>query len=157
MKAIVLATALMLFLTDSQLVHGQVNVTINIDKQPVWGPEGFDHVDYYYLPEADVYYSVSKNQYIYLQNGKWVFRKSLPARHRNIDLYKTYKVVINENKPYLRHSEHRKEYQNFKDRRDQRVIKDSKDERYFKNKNHPRHKEWKKKNQRDQGPPPPRG
>ena len=27
-----------------------VNVSFNVDAQPEWGPAGYDHVNYYYMP-----------------------------------------------------------------------------------------------------------
>lgn len=36
----------------------QVSLNINIGSQPVWGPTGYDHVDYYYFPDIDAYYYV---------------------------------------------------------------------------------------------------
>ena len=36
----------------------RVNLNINIGSQPAWGPAGYDYVEYYYLPDIDVYYYV---------------------------------------------------------------------------------------------------
>lgn len=149
MRTALLSAVMAVFLLAGKMATAQVNVSINIDKQPVWGPVGYDHVDYYYMPEVDAYYCVPKQQYVYLQGNKWVFSKSLPARYRNVDLYKTYKVVVNGDKPYLHHDEHRKQYASFKGRHDQVVIRDSHDKKYFVNKNHPQHSEWEKE-QREQ-------
>ena len=40
----------------------QINLHININQQPVWGPTGYDHVDYYYLPDINAYYNVPSRQ-----------------------------------------------------------------------------------------------
>ena len=79
----------------------KVGVNINIGSQPVWGPVGYDYVDYYYLPDIDAYYYVPGRQFIYLSNGRWIFAASLPVAYRHYNLYSGYKVVINEPRPYL--------------------------------------------------------
>jgi hypothetical protein len=38
----------------------QLNVNVNIGSQPLWGPVGYEHVDYYYLPDIDSYYYVPR-------------------------------------------------------------------------------------------------
>lgn len=111
--------------------HAQIKVNINIGSQPLWGPAGYDHVDYYYLPEIDCYYYVPTGQYIYLVNGAWVWRSSLPARYRNFDLYRTYKVVVNGDKPYLRHNDYRNKYRNYRTSYNKQIpIRDHKDKKY---------------------------
>lgn len=88
----------------------QVNVNVNIGAQPAWGPAGYNHVDYYYLPEVETYYYVPSRTFIYLKGNKWVKTKRLPARHRGYDLHRGQKVVINSPRPYLRHHNYRSQY-----------------------------------------------
>ncbi len=117
----------------------QLNVKVNIGSQALWGPVGYDYVDYYYLPEADVYYSVPNAQFVYLKGGKWVFANSLPATY-NVDLYSTYVVVVNSPKPYLQHNIYFTKYGKFKHSgRNHDLIRDSNDEKYFVVKGHPKH------------------
>src|SRR6187431_1379452 len=54
---------------------------------PVWGPVGYDEVEYYYLPDIQVYYDIRLAQYIYFGNGKWIRSAYLPSRCRSYDLY----------------------------------------------------------------------
>ena len=93
-----------------QPAKAQVSLQINIGSQPNWGPRGYDHVDYYYLPEVESYYYVPTKQFVYLERNKWVHRKSLPARYRNYDLYQGRKIVINEQRPYLQHHVYQSNY-----------------------------------------------
>lgn len=93
-----------------QPAKAQVSLQINIGSQPNWGPRGYNHVDYYYLPEVQSYYYVPTRQFIYLERNKWVHRKSLPARYRNYDLYQGRKVVINQPRPYLQHRNYQASY-----------------------------------------------
>lgn len=114
---------------DAQI---RIGLNINIGTQPVWGPVGYDHVDYYYMPDIDAYYYVPQRQFIYLEGNRWVFAASLPARYRGYDLYGGYKVVINEPRPYLRNTYYRTHYVKYKNWRGPRqvVIRDSHDNRY---------------------------
>jgi hypothetical protein len=131
MKRIVFAVLLGVASMSSINSQAQVSVSINIGQQPSWGPTGYDHVDYYYLPDVDAYYYVPTQQYIYLNNGAWVWRNSLPARFSNYDLYSGYKVVMNSPKPYLSHKSHLTQYSRYKNvRGKQQIIRDSRDVKY---------------------------
>ncbi len=101
MKKILVITFL-LICRFSLTIEAQVRVNLNLSTQPIWGPEGYDHVDYYYLPEIDVFYNVPIQQYIYLERGRWTFARILPPRFNGFDLFLGNKVVINEYKPYRR-------------------------------------------------------
>jgi hypothetical protein len=115
-----------------------VNVSVNIGAQPLWGPAGYDVVEYYYLPDLQTYYYVPSRQFVYLNGSNWVFARSLPARYRGYDLYSGYKVVINEPKPYLHFNTHKVKYANYKGAKGKQVvIRDSKDPKYFVVKGHP--------------------
>jgi hypothetical protein len=57
------------WLYDLYACFAQVRVNINIGSQPVWGPVGYDHVDYYYLPDIETYYYVPTRQFVYF--NKW--------------------------------------------------------------------------------------
>ncbi|RYG17095.1 MAG: hypothetical protein EOO07_11850, partial [Chitinophagaceae bacterium] len=119
-------------------VNAQIDVNVNIGSQPLWGPVGYDHVDYYYLPDVESYYSVPKKQFVYLNNGNWIFSNSLPTRYSNYNLYNGYKVVINENKPYASFNNHKVKYAKFKNwNGKQGVIKNSNDKKYYVVKGHP--------------------
>ena len=121
----------------------QVSVDINIGLQPIWGPVGYDHVDYYYFPDIDVYYNVPQHQFVYLEGGNWVFAAALPPRFGNFDLYHSYKVVLNEPKPYLHADVYRRKYETYKGHHDQQVIRDSHDQKYYVIKEHPDHAKYK--------------
>jgi hypothetical protein len=114
----------------------QVNVSVNISSQALWGPVGYDYVEYYYLPEADVFYYVPNGQFIYLSGGQYVFVNTLPASYR-INLFSTYIVVVNEPKPYLQHTIYFTKYGRYKHSgRSYKCIRDSDDEKYFVVKGH---------------------
>jgi hypothetical protein len=119
------------------LTYGTISV--NITDQPVWGPTGYDHADYYYIPDIDAYYSVSERQYIYRDGSSWIYGTSLPSRYSSYDPYHSYKVVINEEKPYQNNDSHRVKYKTFKGTKNQQVIRDSDDPKYFENRDHPKY------------------
>jgi hypothetical protein len=109
----------------------QISFHLNIGTQPVWGPEGYDQADYYYLPDIESYYSVSTHQFIYMNGGRWIYANNLPPRYANYDLYSGYKVVVNRPRPYLNFNQDRAQYARYRGYRGhQVVIRDSKDERY---------------------------
>src|SRR5678816_350394 len=97
MKKLVLITVILfasIVATKSALSQVSLGINVNIGTQPVWGPVGYDYVEYYYLPDVDVYYYVPRRQFIYLSGGHWIFASSLPVRYRSYNLYSGYKVVI---------------------------------------------------------------
>ena len=99
-------------------IHSQaqvkVNVNVNLGMQPAWGPVGYERVEYYYLPDIDIYYYVPRHQFVYIESGHWIFATALPVRYRSYDLYGGYKVVINEPHPYRRCDYYRGRYGKYK-------------------------------------------
>lgn len=150
-KKTILIAALFIsgFVFQSATAQTQVRFSVNIGTQPVWGPVGYDHVEYYYMPDVDAFYYVPSHQYIYQDHGRWIFASSLPYRFHNYNLYSGYKVVINDPYPYRHADKYRSQYGTYKGHSDQEVIRDSRDPRYFENKNHPQHNKW--KNYHNQG------
>ncbi len=135
----------------SNVGGAQALVTVNIDRQPGWGPVGNDHVEYYYLPDLEAYYHVPQRRFYFFEEGRWVSRSSLPGRYRRYNLYKGYKIVVNEDKPYRNHSSNREKYLSFRGRSGQGPIRDSRDAKYFVNKNHPEHSNWLKQKKEGKG------
>lgn len=93
--------------------QSQVKVSVKIGTAPNWGPVGYTDVQYYYLPDIEVYYDINSNMFIYLYNGVWIRRTYLPYRCRNYDLYGGYKVVLNHyhgHNPYGQFRNHRHRY-----------------------------------------------
>ncbi len=114
----------------------------NVNIQPAWGPTGYDYVEYYYLPDIDVYYYVPQGNYYYESRGHWFSSSYLPARYSSYDIFLSYKVVINEHNPWENDKSFREEYSSYKNRNSQQMIEDSKDVKYFQNIYHPEYKNW---------------
>lgn len=148
MKSSLLVLGLLVGTGLYQSSYAQVNVNINIGNQPVWGPTGYDYVNYYYLPDLDIYYNVPQQQWIYFDGGRWLTTTVLPSRYNNYDLYRMHKVVINDNQPYLRNAVYQKKYASFKGRYDQQAIRDSRDSKYYVINNHPMHNQMANRNAR---------
>jgi hypothetical protein len=149
-KAILVVLGLVsTFFLETAIAQVRTGLKSNIGVQPQWGPAGYDdHVKYYYLPDIDVFYRVSKREYIYQERGRWKFAKSLPFQFHDFDLYRAYKGVINEKKPYKNAQMYRIKYASFKGNREQKIIRNSRDSRYFVSKDHPQHNKWIKDNSR---------
>jgi hypothetical protein len=130
MKKIILTAAIFVSLLTVKHASAQISISVNIGSQPEWGPTGYDHADYYYMPDIDTYYDVPAHQYVYLENNAWVRRASLPARYKNYNLYSGYKVVVNERNPWLRNNLYRSRYANYRGRAGQTIIRDSRDGKY---------------------------
>ncbi len=117
---------------SSMQATAQVSISVNIGSQPMWGPSGYDRVDYYYLPDVEAYYYVPRQQFIYLDAGRWVFAANLPGRYRGYDLYSGYKVVINEARPYDHFYDHRNRYARYRGWRGrQECIRDHRGPRHY--------------------------
>lgn len=152
MKKQILFIALSFAASFGFKADAQVSVNVNIGAQPLWGPVGYDYVQYYYIPDIDVYYDVPRRTYVYYDGGTWVARRYLPVRYRNYDLYNGYKVVVNEPRPWIHHERYVREYARYRGHHGQPFIRDARDERYFVNPRHPQHNVW----VQHHGAPPPR-
>ena len=142
MKKITFLILMSMSILATSELQAQVGFSVNIGVQPVWGPVGYEHVDYYYLPDVDAYYDVPARVYVYNEGGVWVRRSSLPPAYVNYDLYHGYKVVVNDPNPWLRHTVYHDKYIGYKGRHDQVVIRDSREPRYYEVKEHPMHDQW---------------
>ncbi|MDR1337199.1 MAG: hypothetical protein LBK22_10260 [Tannerella sp.] len=108
-----------------------VHVDINIDRQPAWGPTGYDYAAFYYFPELNVYFDIDRALFYYLSGRKWVSGFYLPLAYHRYDLYQMYKVVLNrEPNPWIHNRLHRRDYARFSQNHSQEVIRHAQDRRY---------------------------
>lgn len=133
MKKILFVAVLLAGSLTAKLADAQISFSLNIGSQPAWGPTGYDHAEFYYMPDIDTYYDVPNHQYVYLSGGRWIRSGALPPRYASYDVYHGYKAVINEPTPWVHAATYRTKYAGYKGRHDQAVIRDSHDDRY---KNH---------------------
>lgn len=133
MKKILLTAAIIaVSLAYQQDANAQISFNVNIGSQPDWGPVGYDHAEYYYMPDIDTYYSVPTRQYVYYDNNRWTRSGSLPLRYRDYDAYNNYKVVINEPTPWNNANAYRSKYASYRGgSHNQVIIRDSRDVKYL--------------------------
>ncbi|MDR1332018.1 MAG: hypothetical protein LBK07_07920 [Tannerella sp.] len=116
-----------------------VNIHVNLDRQPAWGPSGYRYAAFYYFPGINVYYDVDRELFCYRRRGRWVESFYLPSRYGRYDLYSLYKVVLNDMaSPWTHNSLHRRTYARFKSVRTQAPIYRMSDARYHKAKSNTR-------------------
>ncbi len=136
MKKIVFIVCIMLATGLFNTTNAQnINININLDNQPAWGPTGYDYAGYYYFPDLNVYFDIDNSLFYYLSGSKWISDRYLPSKYSNKDLYSLYKVVVNDRQPWLNNKSHKKEYSSYKNKKNQAVIRNSSDSRYSKSKN----------------------
>jgi len=74
---------------------------------PTWAPayENPNQVQYYYLPDLEVYYDVWNHEFVYLEDGNWLFSATLPAVYGNYDLYGGHVVILDYrvHQPWMHH------------------------------------------------------
>jgi len=125
--AVILFGCLSFKVADAQIGFG---IGVNIGSQPDWGPVGYHHARYYYLPDIDAYYDVNAHQYVYFENGAWVHGAALPSSFGTFDKYHSYKAVINRRNPWEHHADIRARFSAYKGNTEQRAIRDSRDYHY---------------------------
>ena len=133
MKKILIASIILtaLIFTNETKAQVRVGVNINIGSQPAWGPVGYDHVDYYYLPDIGMYYYVPTHEYIYLRGNRWIHTTVIPTPYAGFDFYHSYKVVINGvQNPWLHAADYRVKYAQFKGRKVENHIYNNHDVKY---------------------------
>ena len=138
---VLIAVLLSAFFINKTEAQVRVNVNVNIGYQPLWGPVGYDYVEYYYMPDIEVYYWVPRHQFVYFSGGRWIFAASLPARYSSYNLYTGYKVVINEPRAYVHFNQHKIKYKTYRGNYGKQVIiKNSNEPKYYVVKGHPQYK-----------------
>jgi hypothetical protein len=119
--SVILASSFIYKAADAQV---KVSFNINVGSQPQWGPSGYDRVEYYYLPDLDMYYNVPNRKYTYLQGNRWITVNSIPQQYRNYDLYKGYKVVVNEQNSWNRDNTYKTRYAAYRGNNNQMNLRD---------------------------------
>jgi len=76
---------------------------------PVYRSAYYSPYDYYYYPYSSVYFNISTGYYYYPDGVSWLKVRTLPTRYI-LDDRDRVRVVINSDKPYVKHTEHRVRY-----------------------------------------------
>lgn len=150
-KLIAIAAILFMGLAIAPEAEAKVNVQINIGNQPAWGPTGYDYAQFYYFPDHNFYYDISRRQYVVLNRNTWVYTSTVPAAYR-FNPYNAYKVVLNQHTPYRQNNVHISNYARYKGMgARQAMIRDSRENKYYASKSHPMHSKWQKNNNNGRG------
>jgi hypothetical protein len=82
---------------------------------PLWAPSYFNGVRYYYLPDIEVYYDLSEQEFVYLDNGQWLFSPVLPPVFSSYDLYNGFVISLNLSvyQPWMHHQYYVSHYPRF--------------------------------------------
>ena len=79
---------------------------------PVWGPSYYMGTRYYYFPDIEAYYDLATRDFIFLNNGQWLFVQSLSPFYSSFDLYNSFIIVINRGvyQPWMHHQYYNSHY-----------------------------------------------
>lgn len=69
----------------------------------------YDPYQYYYYPDAEVYFDISRNVYFYFYGGRWIMSARLP-RHIHIEIDDRVTLELDTDRPYSHHPRHLREY-----------------------------------------------
>jgi hypothetical protein len=86
----------------AQTQNDQLNYT-----PPSWAPyyTNVNQVPYYYLPDIECYYDVLSHDFIYMQDGNWLFASQLPSSYLWYDFNHPFVVMLDYNvyQPWMHH------------------------------------------------------
>ncbi len=109
-RSFLVFSAMLVFLISGYITLGYaseepgINVSLIV---PAWAPpyQNAQLVKYYYLPDIEVYYDVSNQEFVYLQDGSWMFSSSLPPIYAGFDLYNSFVVMLDSRvyEPWMHH------------------------------------------------------
>ncbi|MDE3236469.1 MAG: hypothetical protein KGO81_10980 [Bacteroidota bacterium] len=77
---------------------------------PAPAPVYYDNDDFYYYPELDMYFDVAARQYVYFDDGRWMYSAGIPSCYRGYDIYHARRVCINEPRPWIHADVYRERY-----------------------------------------------
>ncbi|MCE1197926.1 MAG: hypothetical protein LWW85_03060 [Marinilabiliales bacterium] len=74
--------------------HVSVGISINV---PGWAPPyaNIDRIRYYYFPDIETYFDARSGEFIYLDNGRWIFSRVLPPWYDWFDPNAAFVVALN--------------------------------------------------------------
>ncbi len=76
--------------TGSSTLQAQPRRYIN----PAWAPAYYPGVRYYYIPDIETFYDLSNQDFVYLDDGQWLFSYGLPPTYAGFDLYDAFVVAL---------------------------------------------------------------
>ena len=100
--------------TEVRTVEQPVTTQVVVE-QPDWAPpydNNGNYVNYYYIPDLQMYYDTRAREYVYMNNGNWVFSSYLPPMYSNYNLNDAFVVVLDYNihQPWRQHNVYASHY-----------------------------------------------
>lgn len=77
----------------------------NAQNYPPWAPPYYVGARYYYMPDIETYYDIDNQDFIYLDNGQWLFINALPPMYSDYNLYNGFFITLNNSvyQPWMHH------------------------------------------------------
>jgi hypothetical protein len=74
-------------------------------ENPQWAPSYYDGARYYYLPDLECYFDIYAREFVFLNNGQWMYSSTFPSIYSDFDLNNSFVVVLNSNiyQPWMHH------------------------------------------------------
>ena len=69
------------------------HISINIDKQPAWGPYGYDCAAFYYMPEINIYYDTCRPRIAYMTFSAPIKWSSITPRRGNTTIATAHNIA----------------------------------------------------------------
>lgn len=90
---------ILLFSSGSLNLYPQEPSEGTVITPPAWAPpyNNVNKVRYFYFPDIECYYDVWTHEFIYLEDGSWMFGTTLPPSYSWFDLNTAYIVFLNSN------------------------------------------------------------
>jgi hypothetical protein len=81
---------------------------------PPWAPayDNVEEVHYYYLPDIEVYYDVWRHEYVYMNQGAWIYSSYMPSYYSNYNINDAFVVVLDRRayEPWRQHQTYVNQY-----------------------------------------------
>ena len=82
------------------------------DYNPAWAPDYYFGTRYYYFPDIETYYDLGTRNFVYLNNGRWLFVPTLPPIYAAFNLNNAFIVIVNRSvyTPWMHHHYYNSHY-----------------------------------------------
>ena len=72
---------------------------------PVWAPVYYSGVRYYYIPDIETFYDLTNQDFVYLDDGQWLFSYGLPPMYAGFDLFDAFVIALDVDvfQPWMHH------------------------------------------------------
>ena len=82
------------------------------DYNPAWAPDYYAGTRYYYFPDIETYYDLATRNFVYLNNGRWLFVQTLPPFYSTFNLGNAFVVIVDRGmyNPWMHHQFYNSHY-----------------------------------------------